>query len=84
MGNIINMNYTIILLEVLGIVGFIGLMGIHRIEEGHIGVYYRGGALLPTTSEPGYNVMMPFITSYKNIQVTVQTDKVTNIPVLGA
>jgi len=75
------MNYTIIGLQVLGILVFIGLMGIHRIEEGHIGVYYRGGALLKRTSEPGYNLMIPLITSYKNIQVTVQTDKVANIPV---
>ena len=29
-------------------------MGIvHQIPEGHVGVYWRGGALLPTTTEPG-------------------------------
>ena len=56
-------------------------LGIHKIEEGHVGVYFRGGALLHDTTEPGYHWMFPFITSYENVQVTVQTDKVTNIPV---
>lgn len=55
--------------------------GFHKIEEGHIGVYYRGGALLDGTTEPGYRWMIPLITSYYNIQVTVQTDEVKEIPV---
>ena len=56
-------------------------IGFHKVEEGHVGVYFRGGALLPDTTEPGYNWMFPFITSFENVQVTVQTDKVLNIPV---
>ncbi len=54
--------------------------GFHIIDEGHVGVYYRAGALLETTAEPGFHFKLPIITSYENIQVTVQTDKVTNIP----
>ena len=54
--------------------------GFHRIEEGHVGVYYRGGALLDATSEPGYHFKLPVITTFENVQVTVQTDKVENIP----
>uniref|UniRef100_A0A2K5D478 Erlin n=1 Tax=Aotus nancymaae TaxID=37293 RepID=A0A2K5D478_AOTNA len=42
---------------------------VHKIEEGHIGVYYRGGALLTSTSGPGFHLMLPFITSYKSVQV---------------
>uniref|UniRef100_A0A8C5ALT6 Band 7 domain-containing protein n=1 Tax=Gadus morhua TaxID=8049 RepID=A0A8C5ALT6_GADMO len=42
---------------------------VHKIEEGHTGVYYRGGALLTTTSGPGFHLMLPFITSYKPVQV---------------
>ncbi|OCT89889.1 hypothetical protein XELAEV_18018502mg [Xenopus laevis] len=42
---------------------------IHKIEEGHVGVYYRGGALLSTTSGPGFHLMFPFITSFKSVQV---------------
>ena len=54
--------------------------GIHKIEEGHIGVYHRGGALIVGTSEPGFHVMLPVITTVSQVQFTVQTDKVTKIP----
>lgn len=30
---------------------------------------YRGGALLTSTSGPGFHLMLPFITSYKSVQV---------------
>lgn len=30
--------------------------------------------------EPGWNFMLPFITTVENVQVTVQTDKVNNVP----
>ncbi|VDO11065.1 unnamed protein product [Rodentolepis nana] len=53
---------------------------IHKIEEGHVGVYYRGGALLKDTSAPGFHLMIPFITTFKEVQVTLQTDEVTNVP----
>ena len=42
---------------------------LHRIDEGHVGVYFRAGALLPITSKPGIHMMMPLLTSYKSIQV---------------
>ena len=53
---------------------------LHRIEEGHTGVYYRGGALLNTMSAPGFHLMIPIITSFKSIQTTLQTDEVKNVP----
>ncbi|XP_066259837.1 erlin-1-like [Euwallacea similis] len=53
---------------------------LHRIEEGHVAVYFRGGALLPSMSYPGYHMMIPILTSYKSVQVTLQTDEVTNVP----
>ncbi|XP_072258875.1 erlin-2 [Pyxicephalus adspersus] len=53
---------------------------IHKIEDGHIGVYYRGGALLTSTSGPGFHLMLPFITSFKSVQSTLQTDEVKNVP----
>eukprot|EP00243_Klebsormidium_subtile_P002745 TRINITY_DN15545_c0_g1_i1.p1 TRINITY_DN15545_c0_g1~~TRINITY_DN15545_c0_g1_i1.p1 ORF type:complete len:344 (+),score=104.79 TRINITY_DN15545_c0_g1_i1:285-1316(+) len=53
---------------------------LHSIPEGHVGVYWRGGALLPTISEPGYHMKVPFLTTYEPVQVTLQTDEVTNIP----
>lgn len=53
---------------------------VHKIDEGHVGVYYRGGALLSETSDPGFHMMVPFLTSYKVVQVTLQTDEVKNVP----
>ena len=53
----------------------------HVIDYGYIGVYKRGGALLPSWSEPGLHFMIPFLNSYSPVQVTLQTDKVTDIPV---
>jgi len=53
---------------------------VHKIDEGHEGVYYRGGALLSSVSSPGYHMMIPIITSFKQIQTTLQTDEVKNVP----
>ncbi|VDM23820.1 unnamed protein product [Hydatigera taeniaeformis] len=53
---------------------------IHKIEEGHVGVYYRGGALLKETSPPGFHLMIPLITTFKAVQTTLQTDEVKNVP----
>jgi regulator of protease activity HflC (stomatin/prohibitin superfamily) len=55
-------------------------MGIHKVSEGYVGVYWRGGALLPQVSEPGFHLKMPLMTFMEEIQVTVQTDAVTGIP----
>ena len=54
--------------------------GFHVVQEGHVGIYFRGGALLDGVTEPGFHFKLPLITSFENVQVTVQTDKVTNIP----
>ncbi|KAJ7527781.1 hypothetical protein O6H91_16G070600 [Diphasiastrum complanatum] len=53
---------------------------LHQVPEGHVGVYWRGGALLKTTSSPGFHLMIPFLTHYEPIQVTIQTDQVKDIP----
>ncbi|CAB1343334.1 unnamed protein product [Coregonus sp. 'balchen'] len=53
---------------------------IHKIEEGHLAVYYRGGALLTTPNGPGYHIMMPFLTTYRSVQTTLQTDEIKNVP----
>ena len=66
----------------IGIILFFISGGIHKIEEGHIGLYWRGGALIKGHTEPGFHFMIPVITSYANIQTSVQTDRVENIPVL--
>ena len=55
-------------------------MSLHRIEEGHVGIYYRGGAILKEVTYPGYNLMLPVITTVHQIQTTMQTDEIRNIP----
>ena len=53
----------------------------HIIDYGYIGVYKRGGALLDTWTEPGLHFLVPFITTFSAVQVTLQTDQVTSIPI---
>jgi regulator of protease activity HflC (stomatin/prohibitin superfamily) len=60
--------------------GILSSLSLHSIEEGHVGVYYRGGALLKSTSPPGYHTMIPFITTVYSVQVTLQTDEIKNVP----
>ncbi|KAJ8418196.1 hypothetical protein AAFF_G00139050 [Aldrovandia affinis] len=38
------------------------------------------GALLTTPNVPGYHIMLPFITTYRSVQTTLQTDEVKNVP----
>ena len=47
------------------------IMGFHKVEEGHIGLYYVGGKLDPKYTEPGFNWMLPILTKFENVQVTV-------------
>ena len=56
------------------------LSGIHKIDEGHVGVYYTRGVLSSSITDPGYNFYFPLLTRYEMVQVTVQTDQVTEIP----
>ncbi|XP_051521047.1 erlin-2 isoform X4 [Myxocyprinus asiaticus] len=65
---------------ILAIGGAVMFSALHKIEEGHVGVYYRGGALLTATSGPGFHLMLPFITTFKSVQTTLQTDEVKNVP----
>ncbi|KAK3442921.1 hypothetical protein EUGRSUZ_B03155, partial [Eucalyptus grandis] len=53
---------------------------LHQVPEGHVGVYWRGGALLNTITDPGFHLKMPFITHYEPVQVTLQTDQVRDVP----
>ncbi|XP_050238942.1 uncharacterized protein LOC126688327 [Mercurialis annua] len=53
---------------------------VHQVPEGHVGVYWRGGALLNTITSPGFHLKLPLITHYEPVQVTLQTDQVKDIP----
>ena len=68
------------LFVLIGVLVFIISGGIHKIDEGHVGVYFRGGALIKGITDPGYHLMVPLVTQFYPIQVTVQTDQVLNIP----
>lgn len=39
---------------------------------------FRGGALLTTPNGPGYHIMLPFITTFRSVQVTVASFSDTN------
>lgn len=63
------------ILFILGLIYFLYQSGaFHVIDYGYIGVYKRGGALLDTWTEPGLYFLVPFITTYSEVQVTLQTD----------
>ncbi|RMX59899.1 hypothetical protein pdam_00001060 [Pocillopora damicornis] len=65
---------------IIGLAAMLFNFSVHKIDEGHVGVYYRGGALLSSTSGPGYHIMIPFLTMFRSVQTTLQTDEVKNVP----
>ncbi|XP_076829899.1 erlin-1 isoform X2 [Brachyhypopomus gauderio] len=65
---------------ITGVMAIMLHSSIHKIEEGHLAVYYRGGALLTSPNGPGYHIMLPFITTYRSVQTTLQTDEIKNVP----
>jgi len=68
---------TILFLSVGGVLAFITAIiviaalihGYHEIKEGHVGVYYRFGALRDRTTDPGMHFMKPFIDTFKLILI---------------
>ena len=57
----------------LGLTGlFVGLAcvisALHRIDEGHVGVYYKYGALMEVKTSPGVHWMQPFVTQVASIR----------------
>ncbi|KAM2046729.1 hypothetical protein ACFX1T_005481 [Malus domestica] len=49
----------------------------HQVPEGHVGVYWRGCALLKKITDPGFHLKLPLVTHFEPIQVTLQTDQIT-------
>lgn len=52
----------------------------HFVPEGHVGIYKRFGAIQDGMTKPGLHFHTPLITDIMNVQVTLQTDRVENIP----
>ena len=46
----------------------------HKIMEGTVGIYFRGGALQETVNNPGIHFTVPFITEVKRIKIRPRTD----------
>jgi regulator of protease activity HflC (stomatin/prohibitin superfamily) len=42
---------------------------IHRVPEGYVGTYTRGGALLMEITEPGFHLKLPLVTQFNPVQV---------------
>ncbi|NWS75502.1 ERLN2 protein, partial [Crotophaga sulcirostris] len=55
------------------------LSAIHKIEEGHIGVYYRDFSANPAGNDPGNHPSLKPL-SLNPSQTTLQTDEVKNVP----
>jgi len=52
----------------------------HTVAEGHVGVYWRFGALGDKVAEPGLHLHNPISTRIAQVQITMQTDTVRDIP----
>ncbi|KAK3243114.1 hypothetical protein CYMTET_47256 [Cymbomonas tetramitiformis] len=52
----------------------------HQVQEGHVGVYFRGGRLLDTVVGPGIHLHLPYITEMVDVNVRLQTDIIPNVP----
>ena len=66
-------------IAVAGVALFV-FSGFHQIEEGHVGVYWRAGQLQERVTEPGFHIKLPLIDRVENVQITMQTDSVKDIP----
>jgi erlin len=62
------------------LIALITLQGLHTIDEGNVGIYYRGGAQLPGINEPGWHTNIPFVTTFSQVQITLKTSKISDIP----
>ncbi|KAI9111667.1 hypothetical protein K1719_017357 [Acacia pycnantha] len=51
---------------------------LHQVPEGHVGVYWRGGALLKTITKPGFHIKMPLITQYEPVRINFEKIQVVN------
>lgn len=41
-------------------------------DKRHVGVYWRGGALIPGITEPGFHFKVPFLDKFAPVQISVQ------------
>ncbi len=77
------MGVIAIVLISLALILIIGIAstGIHRIEEGQVGIYYIGGKLSDSISYPGINYHIPFLSTFESIPINIQTITINNVEV---
>ena len=52
----------------------------HSVDEGHLGLYYRGGELQPYTAAPGAHFMVPFLYTFEQVKIGLRTETVRQVP----
>jgi len=64
---------------VVAVILGICLSSLHTVGEGHVGIYYKYGALMDTTTIPGMHYMAPFVTIVKQVLIRSETDTLQGI-----
>ena len=52
---------------------------LHKIDEGHVGVYYKNGALLEDFSYPGVHYMIPVVSEVHQVYIRSETATIARI-----
>jgi regulator of protease activity HflC (stomatin/prohibitin superfamily) len=71
---------AIVIIGGLLVYGLLMASGIHVIHEGYVGIYKSYGVLQDRLTDPGMHFRIPFMQTYEEVQISVQTDVVKNIP----
>ena len=53
--------------------------GYHEIEEGHVGVYFKFGALQDIVKEPGVHMRQPFVTNTRSVLIRPEEARMPNL-----
>lgn len=72
-------DFAPVLLALVALVGVLVFNGMYKINEGHVGVTWRAGALMDKLQGPGLHWKMPMLDKSAEVQVMMQTDSVQNI-----
>jgi len=70
---------AIVILGVAAIVVAAVVDGFHEIPEGHVGIYYKFGALKDDVTDPGIHYMQPFVTTFKTILIRPEELSLDNV-----
>lgn len=78
----INVISNLIIVAMSVMVFFYSIGAVNIIEEGHIGVYYRGGRLLDYFNDPGLYFQIPFLTKMQQVQINIKSDTIHHLSCL--